>query len=62
MFFAHVWLISSIGPVYAELEFEVPMEQVQVEDFTNLVLTQGKLWCINQCSVSFILNISLCFT
>jgi hypothetical protein len=39
MFLAHVWLISQIGHVYAELELEVPMEQVEVEDFTNLVLT-----------------------
>jgi hypothetical protein len=37
MFVAHVWFISLIGHVYAELEFEVSMEQVQVEDFTNLV-------------------------
>jgi hypothetical protein len=35
--FAYVWLISPIGHVCAELELEVPMEQVQVEDFTNLV-------------------------
>jgi hypothetical protein len=62
MFLAHVWLISPIGHVYAELELEVPTEQVQVEDFSNLVLTQGKPRCINQCSLSFILNISLCFT
>jgi hypothetical protein len=62
MFLAHLWLISSIGHVYAELELEVPMEQVQIEDFTNLVLTQGKPCCINQFSLSFILNISLCFT
>jgi hypothetical protein len=37
MFLTHVWLISSIGHVYVELELEVPTEQVQVEDFTNLV-------------------------
>jgi hypothetical protein len=37
IFLAHVWLISPIGHVYAELELEVSMEQVQVEDFTNLV-------------------------
>jgi hypothetical protein len=37
MFLAHVWLISPIGHVYAELELKVSMEQVQVEDFTNLV-------------------------
>jgi hypothetical protein len=42
IFLAHVWLISLIGHVYAELELEVPTEQVQVENFTNLVLTQGK--------------------
>jgi hypothetical protein len=37
MFLAHVWLISPIGHVYAELELKVSMEQVQVEHFTNLV-------------------------
>jgi hypothetical protein len=62
MFIAHVWLISQIGHVCVELELEVSTEQVQFEDFTNLVLTQGKRWCINQCSLSFILNVSLCFT
>jgi hypothetical protein len=62
MFLAHVCLISLIGHVYAKLELEVPMKQVQVEYFTNLVLTQGKPRCIKQCSLSFILNISLCFT
>jgi hypothetical protein len=36
MFVAHVWLISPIGHVYAELELEVSTEQVQVEDYTNL--------------------------
>jgi hypothetical protein len=45
MFLAHVWLISSIGHMYAELKLEEPMEQVQVEDFTNLDLTQGKPRC-----------------
>jgi hypothetical protein len=54
--------ISPIGHVYAELELEVSTKQVQVKDFTNLVLTQGKPRCINQCSLSFILTISLCFT
>jgi hypothetical protein len=62
IFLAHVLLTSPIGHVYAELELDVPTEQVQVEDFTNLVLTQGNPRCINQCSLSFILNISLCFT
>jgi hypothetical protein len=37
MFLAHVWLISPIGHVYAELKLEVSTEEVQVEDFTNLV-------------------------
>jgi hypothetical protein len=46
MFLPHVWLISLIVHVYAELELEVLMEQVQVEDFTNLDLTQGKPRCI----------------
>jgi hypothetical protein len=62
MFLPHVWLISPMSRVYAERELEVSTEQVQVEDFTNLVLTQGKPRCINQYSLSFILNISLCFT
>jgi hypothetical protein len=42
----HVWLISPIDHVYVEPKLEVSTEQVQVEDFTNLDLTQGKLWCI----------------
>jgi hypothetical protein len=44
--FAHVWLVSPIGHVYVELELEVAMEQVQVEDYTNLDLTQDKPQCI----------------
>jgi hypothetical protein len=36
MTFAHVWLTSLIGHVYAEPELEVSTEQVQVEDSTNL--------------------------
>jgi hypothetical protein len=51
---AHVWLIYPIGHVYVETDLEVPTEQVQVEDLTNLDLNQGKPWCINQCSLSFI--------
>jgi hypothetical protein len=47
---------------HVESGFEEPTEQAQVEDFTNLVLDQGKPQCINQCSLSLILNISLCFT
>jgi hypothetical protein len=59
MFLAHVWLISPIGHAYAELELEVPTEQVQVEDFTNLVLTQGKPRCILPKSLSFIFELYL---
>jgi hypothetical protein len=44
--FTHIWLISPIGHVYTELELEVSTERVQVEDFTNLDLTQGKPRCI----------------
>jgi hypothetical protein len=36
LFAPHVWLISFIGHMYAEPELEVPREQAQVEDFTNL--------------------------
>jgi hypothetical protein len=36
MSFAHVWLISPIGHVYAEPELKVPTERVQVESSTNL--------------------------
>jgi hypothetical protein len=46
MSLAHVWHIYSIGHVYAEVELEEPMEQVQVKDFTNLDLNQGKAQCI----------------
>jgi hypothetical protein len=54
-FLAHVWLISPIGHMYVELELEVSTEQVQVEDFTNLVLTQGKPLCIYPPFLKFIL-------
>jgi hypothetical protein len=43
IFLALVWLIYSIGHVYAELELEVPTEEVQVEDFTNLVQLKASL-------------------
>jgi hypothetical protein len=62
IFLAHVWLISLVGHMYAKLELDVPTEQIQVAEFTNLVLTQDKPRCINQYSLSFILNISLYFT
>jgi hypothetical protein len=56
---AHVWLISLIGHVYAEPELKVPMERVQVEDFTNLDLNQGKLQCILPKFLSFIFELYL---
>jgi hypothetical protein len=59
MLSAHAFAYS-LG--HAEPELEEPAEQAQDEDFANLVLDQGKPRCINQCSLSFILNISLCFT
>jgi hypothetical protein len=40
MFLALVWPISLIGHVCVELELEVPTEQVQVKNFTNLVDSQ----------------------
>jgi hypothetical protein len=46
MFLAHVWLISSVGHVYAEPKLEEPTERVQVEEFTNLDLNKGKPWGI----------------
>jgi hypothetical protein len=46
MSLAHVWLISPIGHMYVEPELEEPTKQAQVDDFTNLDLTQGKPWCI----------------
>jgi hypothetical protein len=42
MLLAHVWLIYSLGLVYVEPELEEPTKQVQVKDFTNLALDQGK--------------------
>jgi hypothetical protein len=59
MFVAHVWLISPIGHMYAELELEVPTERVQVKDFTNIDLTQGKPRCILPKSLSFIFELYL---
>jgi hypothetical protein len=44
--------------VYLDLELEELTEQVQDEDFTNLALDQGKPRCFEQCSLSFILNLS----
>jgi hypothetical protein len=57
---AHIWLIYPLGHMYAKSELEVQAEQAQVEAITNLSLDQGKPWCINQCSLSFILNLALC--
>jgi hypothetical protein len=39
---------------HAKPEFEEPMEQAQVEDFTNLELDQGKRQCITPKPLSFI--------
>jgi hypothetical protein len=36
-----------------ELKLEEPMEQVQAEDFTNLVLDQGKSGASHQLSLVF---------
>jgi hypothetical protein len=46
MLLAHIWLIYPLGHVYVELELEEPTEQVQVEDYTNLDLNQGRHRCI----------------
>jgi hypothetical protein len=46
MLLAHVWLIYPLNHVYAKQKLEEPTEQVQVEDFTNLALDQGKPRCI----------------
>jgi hypothetical protein len=46
MLLAHIWLIYLLGHLYAELELDEPTERVQVEDFTNLALDQGKPRCI----------------
>jgi hypothetical protein len=45
--------------VYAEPELEVLIEQVQVEDLTNLDLNQGKPQCIKPMPLFF--NLNLCF-
>jgi hypothetical protein len=58
MLLAHIWLIYMLGHV--EPNLKVQAEQAQVKELTNLVLNQGKPWCINQCSLSFTLNLSLC--
>jgi hypothetical protein len=43
-----IWLLAHVCSYaldHAELKFEEPMEQAQVEEFTNLELDQGKPWC-----------------
>jgi hypothetical protein len=59
MFLAHVWLIYLTGHVYAEPELDVPMGQVNLKDFTNLVLTQGKPPCIPPKSLFFVFELYL---
>jgi hypothetical protein len=43
---AHIQPFYALDQVHAEPEFEVQAEQSQVEEITNLVLDQGKPWCI----------------
>jgi hypothetical protein len=45
---------------HAEPEFKEPTEQAQVKEFINLSLDQGKSGASKQCSLYFILNLSLC--
>jgi hypothetical protein len=59
MSLAHICLIYPIGHVYTEPELEVLIEQVQVEDLTNLDLNQGKPQCIKPMPLFF--NLNLCF-
>jgi hypothetical protein len=61
MFLAHVWLISSIGHVYAEPELEEPMERVQVEDFTKLVWLKASPGALNHAPYLLILNLYFLF-
>jgi hypothetical protein len=61
MSLAHVWLISPIGHVYAEPELEVPMERVQVKEFTNLVWLKASPGAFNHAPCLLILNFYLLF-
>jgi hypothetical protein len=56
---AHIELFYALDQVHAEPESKGQAEPAQVEAITNLALDQGKLRCINQCSVSFILKLCL---
>jgi hypothetical protein len=38
---------------HVEPEFKEPTVQAQAEDFTNIVLNQGKPWCIPPISFNF---------
>jgi hypothetical protein len=58
---AHIQPFHALDQVHVEPVSEVQAEQDQVEDFTNLDLNQGKPWCINPCSLYFILNIYFMF-
>jgi hypothetical protein len=54
-------LFYVLDQVHAEPKFEVQAEQDQVEAITHLALDQAKSRCINQCSLSFILNLYFMF-
>jgi hypothetical protein len=42
----HIYPFYALNRVHVEPESEVQVERAQVEDFTNLVLDQGKPRCI----------------
>jgi hypothetical protein len=62
MLLTHVWLIDPLGHVYVELKLEEPTEQTQVEDPANFVWIKASSGAFNQCSLSFILNLPLCYS
>jgi hypothetical protein len=47
---------------HAEPKLEEPTEQAQVKDLTNLAWIKVRLGAFNQCYLSFILNLVLCYS
>jgi hypothetical protein len=58
----HISLSSYMTLNHTELEPGVQVEQAQAKDFTNLVWIKASPGAFNQYSLSFNLNLALCYS